>query len=88
MSFTDVATNPRFGVVSTTNATVQTKDDAIVEGTESFICALRLTVSPNNPLRSADPDIITVSIVDNDSECEGLSAYAGGTNALCGWKEI
>ena len=68
--------DPSSGIVSTTNATVQTKDDAIVEGTESFICALRLTVSPNNPLRSADPDTITVSIIDNDSECVGLSAYA------------
>lgn len=54
--------------MSSTHTEVQTKDDTIAEGTESFICALRLTVSPNDPLRSADPDTITVSIIDNDSE--------------------
>lgn len=70
LSFTDVGTSPRSGagVKSSSHAEVQTNDDAIAEGTESFVCALRLTVSPNDPLRSADPDTITISIIDNDSE--------------------
>ena len=74
LSFTDVGTSPRSGsgVTSSSHAEVQTIEDDIAEGTESFICALRLTVSPNDPLRSTDPDTITVSIIDNDSESVGL----------------
>lgn len=68
LSFTDVGADPSSGVVSSTHTRVQTREDTIAEGTESFICALRLTVSPSDPLKSTDPDTITVSIIDNDSE--------------------
>ena len=41
-------------------------DDEIAEETESFICALRLTVNPSDPLQAIEPDTVTISICDND----------------------
>ena len=80
LTFSDVGRSPRLGVLSSM-AVVQTLEDDIAESTESFVCALRLTVSPSDPLRSADPDTITVSIIDNDSEC--ASVGQGVSPSVC-----
>ena len=47
---------------------IQTIDDSISEPTESFTCALRLTVNPLDPIQSTHPDTVLISIIDDDSE--------------------
>ena len=68
LSFTDVGVSPSTGVKSSSHAEVQTIEDTIAEGYESFSCALRLTRSPNGPLQAAEPNTMTIFIIDNDSE--------------------
>ena len=52
----------------TSSVEIQTIDDEFAEDTESFICALRLTVNPGDPLQAINPDTVTISIIDNDGE--------------------
>ena len=52
----------------TADVEIETFDDDFAEDTESFICALRLTVNPGDPLQSINPDTVTISIIDNDGE--------------------
>lgn len=60
--------SPSTGVKSSSHAEVKTIEDTIAEGTESFSCALRLTMSSDDPLQAVEPNTMTISIIDNDSE--------------------
>ena len=53
-------------VVSSTQARVRAKADGCVEGPESFLCALQLSIAEDDQLQSVDPDTVTVTIMDSD----------------------
>ena len=52
----------------TSSVEIETIDDEFAEGTESFVCALRLTANPGDPLQTINPHTVTISITDNDGE--------------------
>ena len=52
--------------VSSSEFKIRIIDDDIAEETESFICALRLTVNPSDPLQAIEPDTVSISICDDD----------------------
>ena len=54
--------------VSSNEVMIKIKDDDIAEETESFICALRLTVNPSDPLQAIEPDTVTISIKDKNGK--------------------